>query len=118
LRESVEVKRDVEVVREALAERLAVWVSVSSSYIIESVGVRRNEGAANKIPPVANFFPLESLLVAVHPLLVGLLHCNRGLLVCCVLLIAEVVAERIIFIVDFICIYKYNKSKYIKRNNI
>jgi len=49
---------------EALLERLAVCVSVSSSYSMDSVGVTRNEGAANRKPPVAIVF-LESLLPAV-----------------------------------------------------
>lgn len=70
LSESVDVKR-LEGVREALLERLfavgALW-SVSSSYIIESAGVNKKEGAANKSPPVANFLPLESLCLTVQAL--------------------------------------------------
>jgi hypothetical protein len=103
LSESADDKR-LEGVREeeALLERfeaVAVW-SVSSSYIIESAGVNKKEGAANNNPPVANFLPLESL---VRDALPG----GRQLLVTVaeLLLIAEDVAERMIFIVEFICVY-------------
>ena len=104
LRESVEVIKVLDV-REALADKLGVCVavSVSSSYIIESEGVKRKEGAAKSKPPVANFLPLESL---VHTFLVVgvVLHCVRVLvLVCCALLTTVDVAVRIMFIVDFIC---------------
>lgn len=61
LSESWEVNRVLEEERETLLERLAVCVvSVSSSYIMESVGVKRKDGAANRHPPTA-FLVLESL---------------------------------------------------------
>lgn len=108
LSESVEVNKvlDVSVVVAvvvAFADKLvACVVSVSSSYIIESAGVKRKEGAANNNPPVASFLPLESLVVDLHTLPGGL-HCERGML-CCVFLTVAVVAERIMFIVDFIVV--------------
>jgi hypothetical protein len=110
LRESVEVNKELDVVRGALADKLAVCVeSVSSSYIIESVGVKRKDGAAKRSPPVANFLALllESLLVDVHTFCLA--HCVKVLeLVCCALLTTVEAVDLIIFIVDFIllCIWE------------
>lgn len=56
----------------ALLERLAVCVaSASSSYIMESAGVKRKEGAANKNPPTTFFVLEENLRGAVHVFLCG-----------------------------------------------
>jgi hypothetical protein len=86
--------------RDALWDKLAVCVaSASSSYIMESVGAKRKEGAANRKPP-AIFVFLESLRVVVHPLLGGLHPLVRVLVF---RRMVVVVAERIMFIVVFIC---------------
>jgi hypothetical protein len=112
LSESVDVIKELDV-SGALADKLAVCVvSVSSSYIMESAGVKRKDGAAKRSPPVASFLPLESLLVvAVHTFLAGARHCVMVPVL--VLLTAVDVAERIMFIVDFIVYIRYIVNNYV-----